>query len=96
MVNNVFIYLEDFFGPPLLGKKTPYDFTNVSMSVVKRVVSKTAHGIFLKLLMKLWCLNGKIWRSRVLWKKSQFVDNVQKHPQNRVFWILKKKKIIDV
>ena len=48
-----------FVGPPSLGKKRSYDFTTVSMSVGKGVFSKTAHTIFLKLLMKLGCLKGK-------------------------------------
>ena len=47
--------------------KGSYDFTTVSMSVVS-VFSKTPHRTFLKLLMKLGCLKGKIWRSRIFGK----------------------------
>ena len=43
---------------PPLGEKVSYDFTIVSMSVGKRVFTKTAHWIFLKLLMTLGCLKG--------------------------------------
>ena len=43
-----------FLDPHLFGHHCQY----VSMSVGKRVFSKTAHRIFLKLIMKLGCLKG--------------------------------------
>ena len=50
------------------------------MPLGKRVFSKTAHRIFLKLLMKLGCLNGK---KQI---RPGFRDNDQKHQiKNRVF-----------
>ena len=92
----------DFFGPPPLGEKRPYDFTTVSMSVCqfvsmsvgKRVFSKTAHRVFLKLPKKLGCLKGKNNGARNLGKNLILGINTkaQKYPKNRVFWILQKKK----
>ena len=51
------------------------------VSVGKRVFSKTADRIFLKLLMKLGSLKGKKLRKQILGKQSHFWDNAQKHPQ---------------
>ena len=84
----------DFFGPPPLGEKRPYDFTTVSMSVGKRVFSKTAHRVFLKLPKKLGCLKGKNNGARNLGKNLILGINTkaQKYPKNRVFWILQKKR----
>ena len=45
------------FGPSPLGENGSYDY--VIMSLGKRVFPKIAHRIFLKLLMKLGCLQGK-------------------------------------
>ena len=58
----------------------------VSMSVGKRIFSKMAHRIFLKLVMKSGCLRVKNWRSRIFGKKSHFGDNTQEHPQNSFFF----------
>ena len=41
----------------------------VSMSVGKRVFSKTAHSIFLKLLIKLGCLKGNKLTELDFWEK---------------------------
>ena len=49
----------DFVGPLSLGEKGSYDFTIVRIAVGKCVFSKTAHGIYLKLLMNLGCLKVK-------------------------------------
>ena len=66
-------------------------FQYVSMSLRKRVFSKTAHRIFLKLLMKLGYLQGKkLTDLGFLEKNTIFLDNAQKHPKVRVFWILQK------
>ena len=64
-----------------------------SMSVGERVFSKTAHR-FVKLLMKLGCLKGKNCQSQIFGEKSHFGDNAQKHPKNRVFWILQKNSLL--
>ena len=64
------------------------------MSVGKRVLSKTAHSIFLKLLIKLGCLKFKNMTDPRVWEKSNFGHNFQKHTQNRVFWILQKRKTV--
>ena len=65
----------------------------VSMSVGKCVFSKTAHRVFLKLLMKLGAVRVKIWLRRIFWEKCHFEDNAQKHPKN-FFWILQKKIVV--
>ena len=57
----------------------------VSISVGKRVFSKTTHSIFLKLLMKLWCLKGKKLTQPDFSGKFHFGDNAQKHPKN--IWV---------
>ena len=44
----------------------------VSMSVGKHVFSKTAHRIFLKVLMKLGCLKGKKLTEPDFWEKVSF------------------------
>ena len=64
----------------------------VSMAEGKGVFSKTAHRIFLKLRMKLGCHRGKKLTESDFWEGTHFGDNAQKHPQNRVSWILQKKK----
>ena len=66
----------------------------VSISVGIHVFSKTAHRIFLKLLMKLGCLKVKTRSSWIFGENVRFGDNVQKHPHNRIFTICKKKKKI--
>ena len=51
-----------FYWTPIFKRKGVLWFHHcqyVSMSVGKRIFSKTAHRIFLKLLMKLGCLKGK-------------------------------------
>ena len=67
---------------------------NVSMSVGKRVVCKTAHRIFLKLLTELGCLNGKKLTAGLLGKN--LIMGIM--PQNTLkigvflfFWLCKKK-----
>ena len=58
---------------PPLGEKESCEITTVSGSVnrsVTLVSLKTAHGIFLKLLMKLACLKGKKLT------KLEFLDKV--------------------
>ena len=79
-----------FIGP--LGEKKCYDVTNVciSMLIGKRVFSKMAHRIFLKLLIKLGCLKDKKWWSWILRKKSRFWNNARKHSKNRGFLIYEK------
>ena len=73
------------FGPSLSGENGSYDY--VIMSLGKRVFSKTARMIFLKLLMKLGCLQGKKLVEPYFWEK--------KYPKNRDFWILQK-MVVDV
>ena len=80
------------FEPPPLGEKGSYDFTTVCMSVDKRIFSKTAHRICLKLLMKLGCLQGKKIDGASFLEKNLIGDHAQKHNKNRSFWILQKKK----
>ena len=63
----------------------------VSISVGKRIFSKMAHRIFLKLVMKSGCLRVKNWRSWIFGKKSYFGDNTQKHPQNSFFFLILQK-----
>ena len=41
--------------PPTLSEKESYEIITVS----KQFLSRTAHRIFMKLHMKLWCLKGK-------------------------------------
>ena len=62
----------------------------VSMSVGKCVFSKTAHRVFLKLLMKLGAVRVKIWLRRIFWEKCHFEDNALKHPKNKVLDFAKK------
>ena len=62
----------------------------VILSVGKRVFSKMAHRIFLKLLMKLGCLKGKKLMKPYFWEKSLFGDYALKHPENKGFWIFQK------
>ena len=62
----------------------------VSLSVTKRVFSKTAHKIFLKLLI-LRCLEGKKLTEPDFWEKISFWEHCPKLPENRDFWILRKK-----
>ena len=70
-----------------------HHWQNVSMSVGKRDFSKTARRIFLKLLMKLGCLKGKKLTEPDFWEKNFISWIMPKNtPQNRVFWILQKKK----
>ena len=86
-------------GSPPLGKKEPYEITTVSRSVSRTVTSfssKTALGIFLKFLMSLVCLKGKILTKLDFLEKMSFWDNAHKHPRNNVFWTLKKNWSIDV
>ena len=47
------------------------------MSVGKRVFPKTGHMDFVKLQMKLKCLNFKNLTQPGFWKKSRFGDNAQ-------------------
>ena len=54
----------------------------VNRSVSKRVFSKTAPMIFVKLLRKLGCLKSK---KPDFWEKLHFVNNAQKYPQNSFF-----------
>ena len=70
-----------FFGLSPLGEKRSYDFTAVSLSVIcqyvsmsvgKRIFSKTTHRIFLKLLVKLGCLKGKKLTEPTFWEKISF------------------------
>ena len=76
------------FGPLPLVEKGSYKITIVSisvgqcisMSVGKEFFSKTAHRIFLKFYMKLDKFFGKNF--------ILGMDNAQKYPKNRVFWIL--------
>ena len=80
-----------FFGLPPLGEKGPYDITSVSMSVGKRVSSKMALRIFLKLLMKLVCFKSKkLTEPCFLRKKSHFRDNAQKNSKREFFGFCKK------
>ena len=81
----------EIFGSPSLGKKGSYDFTTVSMSVGKRVFSKTAQRIFLKLLMKLGYPKSKNLTEQNFWEKSHFGNNPQKYPKNRFSGFCKKK-----
>ena len=62
----------------------------VIVSVGKRVFSKMAHRIFLKLLMTLGCLKGKKLMKPYFWEKSLFGDYALKHPENKGFWIFQK------
>ena len=62
------------------------------MSVGKRVFPKTGHMDFVKLQMKLKCLNFKNLTEPGFWKKSHFEDNAQ----NRVFLDFVKKMFIVV
>ena len=64
------------------------------MSVGKHVFSKTAHRIFLKLLMKLVCLKGKKLTELDFWGKSHFGDNAQNHSENRVLDFQKKSPLM--
>ena len=64
------------------------------MSVGKHVFSKTAHRIFLKLLMKLVCLKGKKLTELDFWGKSHFGDNAQNHSKNRVLDFQKKSPLM--
>ena len=77
------------FGPPPLGEKAFYDFTNVSISVGKRVFSKTSHRISLKFLLKLGSFKGKKL-TELYRKKSQFGDNAQHTPKTGFFEFCKK------
>ena len=80
-----------FFGLSPLSEKGYCNITSVSMSVGKRVSSKMAHRIFLKLLMKLVCFKSKkLMELYFLRKKSHFRDNAQKHPKRGFFEFCKK------
>lgn len=75
--------------PSSFGMLMHNDFTAsetryVSRSVGKRVFSKTAHRISLKLLMKLGCFKSNDCWSRIFGENSHFVDNAQKYP--KTFW----------
>ena len=65
------------FRPLPLGEKGSYDY--VSMSVGKRVFSKTAHRVFLKLLMKLGCLKGKKQAEPDFWIKNLILGIMPKN-----------------
>ena len=56
-------------GPLPLYEKGSYDFTTVSMSVGKHVLSKMARRIFPKLVMRLGCLKGKKLTELDFWEK---------------------------
>ena len=84
------------FWTPALRQKVVLWFHHcryVSMSVGKHFLSKMAHRIFLKLLMKLRCIKGKKLTEPDFWEKFHFGNNVQEHPKIRAFWILQKKPI---
>ena len=69
-----------------LDKKGSYDFTTVTVSEGKCIFSKTAHRVFLKLLMKLGCPKGKKLMGLDFWEKKSILWIMPaKHHENRVF-----------
>ena len=64
----------------------------VSMLVGKHVFSKGDHMIWLFWKVSWVALRVKNWQSWIFDKKSHGRDYAPKHPQNRVFSILQKKK----
>ena len=64
---------------------------SVSSSVSNDFFSKTAHRVFMKFGMKLWCLKGKKWQIQFSWKKIIFwrkSPKISPEFQNRVVWSL--------
>ena len=64
---------------------------SVSRSASRSVTTsspKAAHGTFMILLMKLWCLECNKLMQLDFLEKSHFGVNAQKTPHDRVFWIL--------
>ena len=77
---------------PAIWWKGVIRFQYISMWVDKCIFTKTAHRIFRRFLMKLVCLKGKNWWSRIYGKISHFGIMPKNTPKIGFFEFCKKKK----